>query len=232
MMNTLENRPDCWKRIGVWGQEQPRCEKLSQVIHCRNCEVFTQAGRNLLERDLPADYMREWSQILAGKKDGEPLGTVSVLVFRIAQEWLALPTPLFAEVIDPAPIHSVPHRRHPALLGVINVHGEVQLCVSLKALLGIPPSTEFQGKDSAGSIRNSHIYQRMMVLEDRGRHWVFPVDEIHGIYRLRRDSLENTPATVSKSGAGFCKGLFRWEDKCVDLLDEELLLYKLRKSVQ
>jgi chemotaxis-related protein WspD len=218
-----EHPPDCWKRIGVWGKQRPRCERLGEVIHCRNCEVFTRAGRNLLERELPADYMREWTQVLATKKADEPLGTVSLLVFRIEREWLALPTLLFAEVIDPAPIHGIPHRKHPALLGLINVHGEVQLCVSLQALLGM---------ESAREKKHTSAYQRMIVLDDRGKYWVFPVDEIHGIYRLRLDCLALPPASVGKAGAGFSKGLFSWENKQVDWLDEELLLYQLRRSVQ
>ena len=44
---------DCWNRIGVWGTETPRCPKLEDVVHCRNCEVYSAAGRLVLERRLP-----------------------------------------------------------------------------------------------------------------------------------------------------------------------------------
>ena len=46
----------------------PRCPRLDEVIHCRNCEVFTQAGRNLLERALPEEYKEEWGSVLVKKK--------------------------------------------------------------------------------------------------------------------------------------------------------------------
>ena len=80
----MESR--CWKTIGVWGSEKPRCPKLEEVIHCRNCDQFTQAGRNLLERELPEEYQSEWGQIFAVKKIDAPVGTVALVIFRIEEE--------------------------------------------------------------------------------------------------------------------------------------------------
>jgi chemotaxis-related protein WspD len=214
---------NCWKRIGVWGTEQPRCERLETVIHCRNCEVFTQAGRSLLERELPEGYVREWTEVFAAKKQEEPAGAISLLIFRIGPEWLALPALLFAEIVEPAPAHKVPHRRNPALLGVVNVHGEVQLCVSLRHLLGIQDDPQAQ---------SAYAYRRMVVLQRGGRRWVFPADEIHGIQRISPTLLQPPPVTVSKSGAGFSRGIFVWEGRHVALLDDELVLYRLSRSVQ
>jgi chemotaxis-related protein WspD len=216
----------CWKTIGVWGDGKERCTQLAQVIHCRNCEVFTQAGRNLLERDLPAEYIASWTEVLASKKDEHLAGTLSVLIFRIEQEWLALPSVLFAEVIEQAKIHRLPHRPNPALLGVANVHGEVRLCVNLRALLGI------NSEDTLKNETPQRLPRRMLVVDKEGERWVFPVDEIHGIQRIYPTQLGNTPVTVSKSGAGFSKGLFYWEHKHVALLDDDLLFYKLTRSVQ
>ena len=104
----MQTKDRCWKRIGVWGREMPRCPKLDQVIHCRNCEVFTQAGRNLLERALPEEYKEEWGSILVKKKGEEPTGAIAVVVFRVESEWMALPAGLFAEIIDNVSIHTLP----------------------------------------------------------------------------------------------------------------------------
>jgi chemotaxis-related protein WspD len=237
MNNTdITTIPNCWKIIGVWGDGKERCEYLSQVIHCRNCEVFTRAGRNLLERELPEEYMAEWTDVLASKKDLQLTGTMSVLIFRIEQEWLALPSLLFAEVIEQAKIHSLPHRPNPALLGVANVHGEVQLCVSLKSLLGIEgqrKTAEHRLAEAKPPEKNTtSLGQRMLVVDKENTRWVFPVDEIYGIQRIYPSQLGNTPVTVSKSGAGFSKGIFHWEDQRVALLDDDLLFFKLTRSVQ
>jgi chemotaxis-related protein WspD len=224
MQNIEQPMENCWKRIGVWGQEEPRCPILQQVIHCRNCKVFTRAGRNLLERDLPRNYEKGWSQVFAEKKEEELPGTVSVLIFRIAKQWFALPAQLLEEVITPQPLHTVPHRDKAVLKGVINVHGEIRLCVSLKALLDLENHSDEKEEQSS--------YRRMIVVNKDENRWVFPVDEIHGILRVHPQMFENVPVTVAKAKTAFTKHLFKWEGTAVALLDDELLLYRLRRSVQ
>lgn len=219
---------NCWKRIGVWGQEEPRCPRLKDVIHCRNCEIYTQAGRNLLERELPEDYKEEWTDVLAAKKKEELVGTVSVVIFRIEGEWLALSTQLLEEIIDAEHVnklvHALPHRDNPVLTGIINVHGEIRLCVSMKELLGL------EDEQPKGHEERT-IYKRMMVINKEGNQWVFPVDEILGIHRVHPQMFQNVPVTVSKAKSTFTKDLFRWNNNYVAFLDDELLLYKLTKSV-
>ena len=43
------------------------------------------------------------------------------MIFRIAQEWFALPTVVVAEVGERRAIHSIPHRRSGIVSGVTNV---------------------------------------------------------------------------------------------------------------
>lgn len=225
-MSPIQN---CWKIIGVWGQEKRlTCPLLEQVIHCRNCHVFTQAGRHLLERDLPQEYRNEWTSVLAQKKEDELIGTLSVVIFRIEREWLALSTHIFEEIIRvdrmQSLLHNIPHRKNPVLMGVINVHGEIWLCISLRALLGIERLNE--GAD------NHKNPTRMMVINSEDGRWVFPVDEIQGIYRIHTSQFQNVPVTVAKAKSTFTKGIFQWQEKRVAFLDEELLLYSLARSVK
>ena len=224
MQNIEQPMENCWKRIGVWGQEQPRCAMLKQVIHCRNCEVFTRAGRNLLERNLPNKYEDGWTQVFAEKKQEELPGTVSVLIFRIGEQWFAMPAQLLEEIITPQPLHTIPHRNNPVLLGAMNVHGEIQLCVSLKELLELENEVDEEEKRST--------YKRMIVVNKENNRWVFPVDEIYGIHRIHPKMFENVPVTVAKAKTALTKHLFAWEGASVALLDDELLLYKLTRSVQ
>jgi chemotaxis-related protein WspD len=221
-ITTIEN---CWKRIGVWGEEErSTCPVLERVIHCRNCEVFTRAGRNLLERNLPHQYEDEWTQVFAEKKEEELPGTVSIVIFRIAEQWFALPAQLFEEVITPQPFHTVPHRTNPVLMGVINVHGEIHLCVSLQNMLELESEPDTSSKQSG--------HKRMIVINKENNRWVFPVDEIYGIQRVHPRTFENVPVTVAKSKNKFTKYLFKWEGTAVALLDDELLFYKLTRGVQ
>jgi len=221
----MENRDRCWKRIGVWGNELPRCPKLEEVIHCRNCQVFTQAGRNLLERALPEAYKNEWGDILLKKKGKEPVGAIAVVVFRIASEWMALPAGLFAEIIEDVGIHTLPHRKTPILLGLVNVHGEIQLCVSLKHLMNLEDATVKKRASEKAK-------KRLMVVSKDGEQWVFPVNEIHGIHHFNPGLLQNVPVTIAKSKSTFTEGIFKWDEKHVALLDDELLFYTLKRSLQ
>lgn len=231
---------DCWKRIGVWGNEEPRCPELERVIHCRNCEIFTRAGRNLLEGSLPEGYMDEWTDVMAAQKEESLPGTVSVVIFRIEEEWMAIRTQVFAEIIDPEKLHShsLPHRKNPVLTGVVNVHGEIQLCVSLRELLGIeangddaiPSSREHSREKTGNGERQSH--KRMMVMTSDHGQWVFPVNEIYGIHRVHPNTFQNVPVTVAKAQSTFTKGIFRWGKQHVAFLDDELLIYSLVRNVQ
>ncbi len=216
---------DCWKRVGVWGAEMPRCERLKEVIHCRNCDVYTRAGRNLLERALPEEYTREWTEVMASRKEEEVLGTLALVVFRIGNEWLALPAEIFEEVIEVGQAHTLPHRNSRILKGIVNVHGEIQLCVSLQNLLGL------EG-DPVGDREEGLNYRRMMVINSGEGRWVFHVDEIHGIRRVPPGDLQNVPVTVAKARDAYSRGLFFWENRSVALLDEKLLVRNLARSVQ
>ncbi len=214
---------DCWKTNGVWSPASQRCEKLKSVVHCRNCEIFMQAGRDLLERPMPENYRQEWTKVMATQKEQEKLGTISVIIFRIAKELFALPTRILAEIIAIQPMHSIPHRKNPILIGLVNVHGEIQLCVSLQVLLEV-------AAQPVSSYDKSQ--QRMIVIDHQDEQWVFPVDEIRGIYRMHPSTLKNAPVTVSKSNAAFTKGLFNWKEEYVAFLDSELVLYRLNRSMQ
>ncbi len=118
-----------------------------------------------------------------------------------------------------------PHRKKEVLKGVVNVHGEIQICVSLKHLIGL----EEHDKDKE---KEQKLNDRMMVVNKDGDVWVFPVKEIHGIHHVHPDLFQNVPVTISKSKSTFTKEIFKWEDKHVALLDDELLFYSLKRSIQ
>ena len=228
--------PDlCWKTIGVWGREQPRCPILREVIHCRNCEVFVRNGRALLDRKIPDAYRREWTEIMASEKAADRLSSLSLVIFRLEDEWLALRSRIFSEIIAPEGhrLHSIPHRKNRILTGIINVRGEIQLCVSLRELLGIDGSSgRPAGLKNGASDERVKTYRRMMVIDSEDGKWVFPVDQILGIYRVNPGSFQNVPVTVAKAQSTYTKGIFKWEAHYVAHLDDELLVYSLTRSVQ
>ena len=98
----------CWSNVGVYGNAS--CPELHQFVHCRNCPVYSAAGAKLLDRLLPLNYRRDWSQHFAEDKRLPEAGNSSAILFRIQSEWLALPTRSFQDVAEKRPIHSLPRR--------------------------------------------------------------------------------------------------------------------------
>jgi chemotaxis-related protein WspD len=225
---TLLERPrerhDCWNQIGVFGDGT--CPELVKAIHCRNCPVYAAGGRSLLEREPPADYLREWTQALAEAKDEDQAkDTLSVLIFRLGREWLALPTHVCQEVAEMRPIHTLPHRSGPVLLGLVNIRGQIRLCVSLRELLGLEPG------DDSGRTMNHKNPRCLVVIAGDSDHWVLLVDEIHGIQRFHLSAIRDAPVTVAKAAPRLTKGVIDWRDTGVGYLDDGLLFLALRKEV-
>lgn len=179
----------------------------------------------LLDRETPADYLREWTERIAQAKKVEDGGTDSALVFRIGTEWLALPTQIFQQVAEQCPVHSLPHRVDGIVKGVVNIRGELLVCVSLGAALGL--------EKEPGSARDSgrRVYARLLVVNRGGNRLAFPVDEVLGVHRYHPRELRPVPATLSESKVTYTIGLLPWRDRTVGCLDDELLFYTLNRSL-
>lgn len=223
MKDAANNIDACWGRIGVSGDGS--CPELRRVIHCHNCPVYSAAGRGLLDRSAPEGYLDEWAGALAGEKEERASDTVSVVIFRLGVEWLALPTGVFKEVTEVRVVHALPHRSNSTLLGIVNIGGEIQLCVSLGGLLGLE---EAGGADQNG---RHGVYRRMVVVERERERWVFPADEVSGIHRFRPGELRGAPVTVAKAAATYTRGMIPWQGRSVGYLDDELLFYSLRRGL-
>lgn len=182
---------------------------------------------HLFERSPTQEYIEEWTEALMQHPSPEKFkGALSVMVFRLGREWLALPTICFKEVAHRRPVHRIPHRSDKILLGIVNLNGELKLCVAAHQLLEIESFT------LPGSNSFSYHYDRMIAIAKEGDLWVFPVDEIDGIYDWDLAVIEKVPVNLSKSTANFLKGIMKMGNKSVGLLDEELLFSSLKRSIQ
>jgi chemotaxis-related protein WspD len=219
---------DCWNHIGVSGDQS--CPELRAYTHCRNCHVFAAAARTFFDRPAPEGYLAGWSRWLTGsaEKDARVEGnggdendgrfhreTVSVLIFRLGAEWLAFRARTVAEVTNTRPVHRVPHRSNEVFVGLTNLQGQVQLCVSLHGLLGVTaPSTP----------------TRLIVLRDgdRAETWAFAADEVLGVQNVPRDRLRGVPSTLANPTVGFSQAVFSWNERSVGLIDEQRVFTRLR----
>jgi chemotaxis-related protein WspD len=214
---------DCWNRIGISGDAT--CPELEKVIRCDNCPVYLRAGRDLLERDLPSGHLNEWTDVLAKEIPVEAPGELSVIIFRLGKEWLALPTRFVKEVRETSIVQTIPHRSNDILLGLVNIQGEIQLCVSVSDLLGL------EKEDVPEQDMKRRANRRLIVVEKETDRWVFPVDEVHGIYRMHPHDLQKVPVTVAKAPFPYTRGIIHLQGKSVGRLDEDSLFDALNRSL-
>lgn len=210
----------CWKAIGIYGNAS--CVQLVQHIHCRNCPVYASAAAQSLNVEVPGGYTLEWTRHIAADKPVPPVETFSVVIFRVAAEWLALPSAIFKEIAGDRLVHSLPHRRNGALLGMVNIRGELLVCTSLQHILGVDAVTAA----ATGNVR------RMLVIQQNNDRTVCPVDEVHGIERFQLQDLKQVPATLAAAAVTYTKAVLSWRRRSVGLLDADLLFHALNRSCQ
>ena len=145
----------------------------------------------------------------------------SVVIFRLGHEWLALATNVFQEIAESSPVHSLPHRRRNTMLGLVRVRGELLICVSLAALLGV---------ESHAQTETAKKLVRFIVLAHGGDRFVFPADEVFGVYRVTGELLP-VPSTVAQAASTYTRGVFQWKEHTVGCLDDQLLFHTLNRSL-
>ena len=216
---------DCWNRVGVQGDAT--CPRLAEVLHCRNCPVYSSAAARLLHGVPPADYLREWTDRLARPlARTDTSATEAVMIFRVGAEWFALPAAIFQEVAEPRPIHSLPHRRGKILKGLVNIRGELVICVSLGGTLGVE---EIPGAGRPGARHT--VYERLLVVGTPGGRLAFPVAEVHGIEAFGAGQLQPVPETLALSSARYTAGILPWQGRSVGCLDPAGLFTTLNRSL-
>lgn len=213
---------DCWNRIGVSGDSS--CPELEKHVHCRNCPIYSAAALELLDCGLPANYVEDATDHFAVGRQIEEVGSESMVIFRVGAEWLALQTSVFEEVADLRAIHSLPHRREGVVLGLANVRGELLVCVSLSRALGLQTASDSKSE----KIRTA--LPRLLVIRRKASRAAFPVDEVYGVHRFHPLELKALPATVAHS-TSYTSAVAAWKDKSVGILDVQLVLYMLDRSL-
>ncbi|MFO0945305.1 MAG: chemotaxis protein CheW [Planctomycetota bacterium] len=224
------SREDCWNDVGVAGSGT--CPVLTVVSHCRSCPVLLTAGSKLFEREPPDDYLVEWTEVLARPEETREEECVSLVLFRLGAEWLALPTEVVSEVTPLPPVHRVPHRSGKVFRGIVSIRGELHLCASFHGLLHVdeeefPPASEDSFTRQAPP--------RMMVIERSGQRWALPVDEMHGTHRVSAGGGGQwgaAPQRGAPTSRSFTRALVQWQGWSVGVLDDELVFSALARSLQ
>jgi len=216
-MNSKDSQiNDCWNQIGVWRQQDDICPKLATVIHCRNCETYINAGLVLLDRELPENYTAENTESYKTTKADQDNASLSCIIFRIESEWYALKTALLAEICETCEIHTIPHNKQKILSGVVNIRGEIEICISLKELC-----------TNVSHDKNSTHHARMIIINLDSGKYAYHADEVMGIFKIDESEIKQAPTSISATGTHLIQGMFDFKETSIGLIDPELMNNKL-----
>jgi chemotaxis-related protein WspD len=214
---------DCWNRIGVRGDHS--CDLLQQHIHCRNCSVYGNAAQLNLQRAVGDGYQREWAEHFRQPLESGAQHDRSSLVFRIGDEWLALPTSMFVLVAPHALPHRLPHRSARGLAGIVNVGGKLYPCVALADLLGISAAQTSPRTDR-------HTFARLLLVQWEQQSYALPVADLHGIVRHASAAVQAPAATINKGLQRYLTGVIEHDGMMIGCLDAELLGHQFARSLR
>src|SRR5688572_20303912 len=158
------------------------------------------AVARLLDRAPGADDVRLATEHVARRTTDLVALTGSVFIFRLGSEWLGLISSVIDEVVEPRGIHSLPHRRDGIVRGLVNVRGQLTLCVALEPLFQL---------DAGSHAASGHVVlgKRLVVLAMQDQRVAFEADEVHGSHRYDPASVSDVPATVAHSMSRFSTGV-------------------------
>lgn len=148
-------------------------------------------------------------------KIGQSRETLSAMIFRLGRERWALPIGVLQEITRPVSIHTLPHRSNHLFLGLVNIRGEILPCVSLSQFLQVEMPL-----DPTYSRIN---LRRMIVVARRESRWVFPVDEVHRVYRFHAEELQEPPVVIVKADQTYTHRIIDWQGEKVNYLDADRL---------
>ncbi|MCG0277927.1 MAG: chemotaxis protein CheW [Thermanaeromonas sp.] len=135
---------------------------------------------------------------------------VQLVVFQLAGETYGVDINHVHEIIRLQPITEVP-RTPDFIEGVINLRGRIIPVIDLHKRFGLPP---------AEATNNT----RIMVVEVGGMTVGMIVDAVSEVLRLPEENIEPPPPIIKGVDVAYLKGVGKWEDKLIILLDLDRVL--------
>jgi chemotaxis-related protein WspD len=182
------------------------------------------AAARLLDRAPPAPYLAAWTAALRAPLHPEERGgRFSAGVLRLGEELFALSTAHVVEVHPMAPVRSVPGRTNEVFRGLVSLRGEIHLCASLEALLGL----EGEGRGA----RRRDEERRLLVVRRQAESWALIVDDVLDFERFEAEAVRDAQVTVSRSAVHFTDGVVQTPAGPAARIDPQRLFEGLARSL-
>ncbi len=165
--------------------------------------VETRIGEQMPEGE--AEEFAEPEEIIDESKIAFEMPQIEVLEFVLGDEEYGVLLEDVREIIRMKPITEIP--RTPAFVkGILSLRGTMIPVIDLKMRLKLGETQITQ-------------MTRIVIISDDTRFFGVIVDKINGVVKIREDMIEPTPPTISADVAEFIKGLGKYGEKMVRLLD-------------
>ncbi len=152
-----------------------------------------------------AEEFAEPEEIFEESKIVFEMPHIEVLEFVLGDEEYGVLLEDVREIIRMKPITEIP--RTPAFVkGILSLRGTMIPVIDLKMRLKLGETQITQ-------------MTRIVIISDDTRFFGIIVDKINGVVKIREDMIEPTPPTISADVAEFIKGLGKYGEKIVRLLD-------------
>jgi len=181
------------------------------------------SAQSLFRRKPPKGYVNEWIERIKIPLQEDDTEGKSALVFRIGNEWLAITSAAIKEVTEVRPIHKIPHTNSKILLGVTNIHGDLNLMISMQALF------DFDSESKTEHLQKN-AYPRHIVFGYGHDLFVFKADEVYGMVHFHQEDIEDIPISISKSLANYSSGIFLFKDKRIGILNEKSIMSSIKEN--
>lgn len=208
----------CWKSKGIYGDRS--CAKLAAHTHCRNCEVYTETASALRDQFHSNELAEGESSLSTSLQHISAEPTQRCIVFRLANQWFAIPSRFLTEVSLPLAIRAVPNRHSTTLRGVCNIKGQLIPCISLHRLFTLPESDI------------SSASQRMLVLQHASGAFVVAVNQILEITMLAQSIWDFTTLSSGSILGQVSSAAAKYKNINLTLLDADALLALMLKELQ
>jgi len=175
-------------------------------------------SERLFDRPLPPGYRDELRALVADQPAPPPRRTGSILIFRLGELRLALPTRVASAVAPVLHIARIPHRSGTVLLGLASFRGEILPCCSLSRILDIPSTAD----------QTQSVTARTLILEEApGRLWAVPIDGVLGVRISAGDPIQTSSPLAPQWLHGSFLDTSRDSTGIFHLLDPETLFRQI-----